>query len=71
MCKFSETPKGSFINHVDSLGGRGGSQMSTLLYNPYIVKWSTVIPRLVRSLRVRILGMRSFEDVQNDSGCAF
>ena len=32
---------GSFINHVDSLGGRGVSQMSTLLYNPYIVKWST------------------------------
>ena len=31
---------GSFINHVDSLGGREVSQMSTLLYNPYIVKWS-------------------------------
>ena len=34
--------KGSFINHVDSLGGGGlSSQMSTFLYNPYIVKWST------------------------------
>ena len=32
---------------------------------------STVIPRLVRSLRVRILGTRSIEDVQNDSQCAF
>ena len=31
----------------------------------------TVIPRLMRSLIVRILGMRSFEDVQIDSGCAF
>ena len=33
--------KGSFISHVDSLGGRGVRQMSTLLYNPCIVKWST------------------------------
>ena len=31
----------------------------------------TVIPRLMRSLRARILGMLSFEDVQNDSRCAF
>ena len=32
---------------------------------------NTVIPRLVRSLRVRILGTRSIEDVQNNSQCAF
>ena len=32
---------------------------------------TTVIPRLMRSLRVRILGMRSFENVQIDSVCAF
>ena len=37
----------------------------------WITDDNTVIPRLVRSLRVRILGMLSFEDVQNDSGYAF
>ena len=35
---------GSFINHVDSLGG-GGLAKCLLCYisNPYIVKWSTKV----------------------------
>ena len=33
--------KGACTNHVDSHGGRGVSEMSTLLYNPYRVKLST------------------------------
>ena len=34
------------------------------------LRMTTVIPRLARSLRARILGTRSFDVVQNDSQCA-
>ena len=36
-----KTPLGSFINHVDSFGGRGTSQMTILYRKPYLVKVTT------------------------------
>ena len=37
-----QSTKGSFTNYIDTyVWGKGGyRQMSTLLYNPYRVKWS-------------------------------
>ena len=70
--EWSAVPKSMVVELVElrkscERRNRNGEKCQQTFFAPR----NTVIPQLVRSLRVRILGTRSFEDVQNDSGCAF